>query len=62
MLDRIERALGADDIERDLGRVHLEREADAGLGEFIEDRIPARGEVGVTVFNLRVADGRETVK
>jgi hypothetical protein len=37
---------GGGDVERDLGRVHLEGEVDVDLVEGVEDRVRALGEVG----------------
>jgi hypothetical protein len=44
-VDGLDGALGGGDVEGDLGRVHLEREAHAELGVGVEDRRPAAGEV-----------------
>jgi hypothetical protein len=45
-LDRRDRALRRGDVERDLGRVHLEGEVHVELVVGLEDRAEALGEVG----------------
>ena len=40
----------------------FQREFHAGLLEFVEDGVPLRGEIGVAVLDLRVADRREAVE
>ena len=57
--DRLEGVLGGPVVVRDLGRVHLEREAHADLFEDVEDRVPAVGEVLVAARDELVGCRRE---
>jgi len=59
--DRFQCSLGARDVERDLGGVHLERETDARFVEGVEDGVPARGEVGKARVDGCVRDRRERI-
>jgi hypothetical protein len=60
-VDRRDRALGAGDVERDLGRVHLEGEIDVELLEGLEDRAEALGEIGEAGIPIRLRGRREGV-
>jgi hypothetical protein len=60
-LDRRDGALRAGDVERDLGRVHLEGEVHVELVEGLEDRAEALGEVGVAGIPILLRGGREGV-
>ncbi len=60
--DHFDGALGAGDVERDLGRVDLQRELDAELLVFVEDRLPSRGEILEALVNPRLRHGREAVE
>ena len=51
-IHRLQRALGAGDVERDLRGMHFERETHALLLKLIEDRLEALREVLVAVFDL----------
>ncbi len=57
--DRLEGAPRGPVVVRDLGRVHLVREADAHLVEDVEDRVPAVGEILVAGIDHRRGRGRE---
>src|SRR5262245_43461959 len=61
-LDGFERAARAVDVEGDLGRMHLEREADADLVELLQDRRPPGGEVAVAGLDHVLRDRREGVE
>ena len=60
--DRVERAIGGNQVERDLRRVNLEREADTVLLERIEDRMPQLGKPLVAGSDRRFADWRERIE
>jgi hypothetical protein len=60
--ERRERAAGRDDVERDLGRVDLEREDDVLALALGQDRAPCGGELRVAVLDLRLRDRREGVE
>src|SRR5262245_19661599 len=62
VVDRRERATGAVEVEGDLGRVDLEREADADLLELLQDRRPLRREVAVAGLDHVLRHGREAVE
>ncbi len=59
--DGLERPLGAGDVERDLGRMHFERELHALLLELVEDGLEALGEILVAVLDLLRQVRREAV-
>ena len=61
VVDRIERLARRDEVVGDLGRVHLEPEADSFRVEHVEDRAPALGEVLVAALDLREVVRRERV-
>src|SRR5216683_312232 len=61
-VDRLECPFRADNVESDFGGMYFQGKADARLLELIEDRIPPLREIGVAVFDLRVAYGREAVE
>jgi hypothetical protein len=61
VVDGLEGALGAGDVEGDLGGVHFERVADAELLIFVEDGGEALGEVGVTGVDLAGKVRREGI-
>ena len=44
-IDRFEDHLGAIEVEGDLSRMHLEREANTGVGAGVQDRLPGVSEV-----------------
>ena len=50
-LQRFQRALRSDDVERDLRRVHLQRELHAALLVDVDDRVPALGQQIEAVVN-----------
>ena len=60
--ERVERPLGGDDVEGDLGGMHLQREPHAALGEHVEDRIPALGELREAGVDHRLGHRRERVE
>src|SRR3954468_20544089 len=55
--DRVERALGRDEVVRDLGGVDLEREPHALLLEDVDDRVPAFRELLVSAFDTSRSGG-----
>ena len=59
--DGLDRALGAGDVEGDLGGVNFEGEVDVGFLEGLEDGAETFGEVGVTSVPVRLGGGREGV-
>src|SRR5262249_51170039 len=59
---RLQRTFCAHDVESDFRRMHFQRELDFAFLELVEDRIPSRREVGKAVFDLRITDGRKTIK
>ena len=59
-IDRRERLLGAVEIERDLGRMDFEREADAAIGEDVQDRVETLGEECVALVDHRLRTSAET--
>ena len=60
--ERVERPSGGDDVERDLGRMHFEREPHAALAEHVEDRIPALGELLEAFVDHRLGHRRERIQ
>src|SRR5581483_11554913 len=60
--DRLERPPRRDEVVRDLGRVHLEAEADALRVEDVHDRPPALGELAVRAVDLAEVVRRERVE
>ena len=60
--DRFERSLGRVDIERDLGRMHFQREPHAAVAEHIENRIPPLGKLLVTFVDHRIGHRRKRVQ
>ena len=59
--DGVERALGRSNVEGDLGRVHFEAKVDIVLLESFEDRLPALGEIVITLLQVGLVGGREGV-
>ena len=60
-LHRLDRALRAGDVERDLGRMHLEAEVHVRLVECLEDGQPALCEIVEALLPVRLRRGRKGV-
>src|SRR5216684_4846344 len=60
--DRGQRLARGDEVVCDLGWMHLQAEADALLVEDVDDRVPARGEVGIASLDLGPVVGRKRVQ
>ena len=62
VVERLEGPLGRDEVEGDLRRMHLQREAHAALGEDVEDRIPPLGELREAGLDHRLGHRRERIE
>ena len=60
-LDRLDGALGAGDIEGDLGGMHLEAEVDVHLLKLVKNRNPAGGEIIEALLPVLLRGGRKGV-